>query len=83
MLALGIDEQSRNTLWHLESFSKDKWHWSLAVAAVRISDTQPAHFDEYILRRFFAGYGEGIVNLFADEGCKVVIADINEANGQR
>ncbi|KAL7965223.1 oxidoreductase [Trichoderma sp. SZMC 28014] len=43
----------------------------------------PAHFDEYILRRFFAGYGEGIVNLFADEGCKVVIADINEANGQR
>lgn len=49
----------------------------------KTSDTRPAHFDEYILRRFFAGYGEGIANLFADEGCKVVIADINEANGQR
>ncbi len=29
------------------------------------------------------GYGEGIVKLFAEEGAKVLVADINEKAGQR
>lgn len=29
------------------------------------------------------GFGEGIAKLFAEEGCKVLVADINEVNGQR
>ena len=29
------------------------------------------------------GYGEGVVKLFAEEGAKVLVADINEKAGQR
>jgi NAD(P)-dependent dehydrogenase (short-subunit alcohol dehydrogenase family) len=32
---------------------------------------------------YHAGYGEGIVRLFAEEGAKVLVADINAAGGQR
>ena len=30
-----------------------------------------------------SGFGEGIATRFAEEGCKVVVADINEENGKR
>lgn len=30
-----------------------------------------------------SGFGEGIAKRFAEEGCKVVVADINDAGGQR
>ena len=30
-----------------------------------------------------SGFGAGIAKRFVDEGCKVVVADIDEANGKR
>jgi 3-oxoacyl-[acyl-carrier protein] reductase len=32
---------------------------------------------------WLTGFGEGIAKLFAEEGAKIVVADINEAGGQR
>ena len=32
---------------------------------------------------YLQGYGEGVVKLFAEEGAKVLVGDINEKAGQR
>lgn len=40
--------------------------------------------DRILLIKFHAlGYGEGIAKLFAEEGAKILVADINEKAGIR